>query len=60
MKPELREPDVVSRGRPFSGTGTHRFTAAAFNPRICYSNEKMCFQSFFMLTTVQFFFLASA
>ena len=60
MKLGLPELDVVSRRRPFNGTGTHSFTAATFNPVISYSNEKILFQSFFMLTTVQFFLLASA
>ena len=49
MKLRLWKPDVVSRERPFARTDTHR-----------YSNEKIFFQSFFMLMTVQFFFLASA
>jgi hypothetical protein len=31
-----------------------------FNSLISYSNEKILFQSFFMLMTVQFFLLASA
>ena len=35
-------------------------TGSSSVPRSGYSNEKILFQSFFMLITVQFFFLASS
>jgi hypothetical protein len=72
MKLWLWKLDVVSRGRPFTRTGTHRSLPRSrcgiepggpvliFNSLISYSNEKILFQSFFMLMTVQFFLLASA
>jgi hypothetical protein len=61
MKLRLWKPDVVSRERPFTSAGTHRsLRRRAANSVISYSNEKIFFQSFFMLMTAQFFFLASA
>ena len=61
MKLRLWKLDVVGRERPFSWTGTHRsLPHRAANSVISYSNEKIFFQSFFMLMTVQFFFRASA
>ena len=61
MKLRLWKLDVVSRARPFTCTGTHRLLRhRAANSVIGYWNEKIFFQSFFMLITVQFFCLASA
>jgi hypothetical protein len=61
MKLGLWKPDVVSRERHFTRAGAHRsLRHRAANSVISYSNEKIFFQSFFMLMTVQFFCLASA
>lgn len=61
MMPGLWKLDVVSRERRFTGTGTRRsLPHRAANSVISYPNEKMFFQSFFMLMMVQFFVLASA
>jgi hypothetical protein len=61
MKLRLGKLDVVNYERPFTCTGTHRsLPHRTANSVISYSNEKIFFQSFFMLMTVQFFLLASA